>query len=121
MNARTAEAHGKRGALLSEASDEFRVALPLEPAWWACREAVVRLGWEVESIEPDRLVVRRSWWGFARDPARIEARLSETAADATTIVLDGRIRWWGKRQLDGEIKRLRNAIEVAAHTHPARR
>jgi hypothetical protein len=44
------------GGLVSTASDEFRLELPLESASWACREVIVSLGWEVESIEPHRLV-----------------------------------------------------------------
>jgi hypothetical protein len=115
MTAPTAEPEGKRGALVSMASDEFQLELPFESAWWACRQAVVDVGWEVESIVPDRLVTRTSWWGFARDPATIEVRLSDAGSGSTMIVVSGRIRWWGKRQLEGEMKRLRNAIEVAAH------
>jgi hypothetical protein len=100
--------------LESRASVEFRLELPLESASWACREAIVRMGWGVESIEPHRLVTRRSWWGFSRDPASIEVLLSEAGADATTVVLNGHILWWGKHQLTGELNRFRNAVEVAA-------
>ena len=103
---------------MSTTSTEFRLELPLEPASWACREAVARMGWGVESIEPRRLVTRRGLWGFARDPAKIEVVLSEVGPEATTVTLNGRI--WGvgpgsKRNLDGEMNRLRNAAEVAAH------
>ena len=59
---------------MSTASDEFRLQLPVESASWACREAIVAMGWEVESIEPHRLMLRRSWWGFSRDPSTIEVR-----------------------------------------------
>lgn len=103
---------------MSTASDEFRLQLPVESASWACREAIVAMGWEVESIEPHRLVLRRSWWGFSRDPSTIEVRLSEAGPGATTIALDGRIRWWGRRQLEGEMNRFRNAAEVAARRSP---
>lgn len=108
------------GAIVSKASDEFRVELPAESASWACREAIVSMGWEVESIEPLRLVTRRSWWGFSRDPSRIEVLLSEAGPEATTIVLNGRIMLRGKRQLQGEMNRLRNAVEVAARRSPVR-
>lgn len=100
---------------MSRASDEFRLQLPLASACWACRAAIVDMGWEVESIEPGRLVMRRSWWGFSRDPSTIQVRLSEAGSGATTITVDGRIRWWGKRQLEGELNRFRNAAEVAAY------
>ena len=106
------------GALMSTASDEFGLELPVESACWACREAIVAMGWEVESIEPGHLVMRRSWWGFSRDPSMIEVRLSEAGPGTTTVALAGRIRWWGKRQLEGEMNRFRNAAEVAAHRSP---
>jgi len=57
--------------------------------------------------------------GFSRDPAKIEV-LSEAGPGATTIVLNGRIMWWGKRQLTGEMNRFRNAAEVAARRSPDR-
>jgi hypothetical protein len=102
---------------VSTASGEFRLDLPLEPAFWACREAIVSMGWAVESIEPHRLVTRRGLWGFSRDPATIEVLLSEAGPEATTVVLNGRT--WGigrgtTRGLNGEMNRLRNAAEVAA-------
>lgn len=98
-------------------SDELRLELPTESAAWTCREATVSMGWEVESIEPNRLVMRRSWGGFSnRDPATIEVVLSEIGAAATKIVLSGRTHRLGSmRNLAGEMNRLRNAIEVAAH------
>jgi hypothetical protein len=108
---------------VSTASDEFRLELPLDSASWACREAIAGMGWEVESIEPRRLVTRRGFWGFSRDQAQIEVLLSEAGPEATTIVLNGRI-WglgpWATRHLTGEIKRLRNAAEVAARRSPDR-
>jgi hypothetical protein len=110
-------------ALVSTASAEFRLELPLEPASWACREAVVSMGWEVEAIEPQRLVTRRGFWGFSRDSAKIEVLPSEAGAEATAIVLNGHIFGVGrgaKRHLDGEMSRLRNAAEVAARRAPGR-
>lgn len=102
---------------MSNATDEFQLDLSLEDAHWACREALVEVGWGVESIELDRLVTQRSWWGFARDPARIEVTLSEAGPAATMVSLEAHLRWWpgGQREIDNEMNRLRNAIEVAAH------
>lgn len=76
---------------MSRSSTEFRLELPLEAASWACREEIAGMGWEVESIEPNRIVTRRAWWGFSRDRATIEVLLSEAGPQATTIVLNGRI------------------------------
>lgn len=79
------------------------------------------MGWEVESNEPNRLVMRRGWWGFSRDPARLEVVLSEAGQQATTIVLNGHVRWTAgraTRSLEGEMNRFRNAVEVAAHRSP---
>ena len=103
--------------LTKTVSDELRVELPMEPAAWICREATVAMGWEVESIEPTRLVTRRSWGGFSnRDPATIEVLLSEAGPAATKVVLSGRTHRLGSiRNLTGEMNRFRNAIEVAAH------
>jgi hypothetical protein len=100
---------------VSTASDELRLDLPVESASWACREAIVGMGWGVESIEPRRIAIRRGWWGFSRDPATIEILLSEEGAEATRIVLNGRLRWERSgRELGREMNRLRNAVEVAA-------
>lgn len=103
---------------MSKASGEFRLELPLESASWACREAIAGMGWGVESIEPHRLVIRRGLWGFGRDPATIEILLSEAGPEASTVALNGRMVGFGRfdaRHLNGEINRLRNAVEVAAH------
>jgi hypothetical protein len=101
---------------MSTTSHEFRLEVPVESASWACREAIVDMGWEVESIEPRRLVTKRGNWGFTRDPAEIEILLSENGPDATRIVLNGRA--WvtlARRHLEGELNRFQNAAEVAAH------
>jgi hypothetical protein len=77
------------------------------------------MGWEVESIEPHRLVTRRGLWGFSRDPATIEVLLSEAGPEATAVVLNGRMGLaLSKRHLNGEMNRLRNAAEVAVHRSP---
>jgi hypothetical protein len=110
-------------ALMSTASDEFRLELPLESASWACREAIASMGWEVESIEPHRVVTRRGFWGFSRDQATVEVLLSEDGPDAARVVLSGRIFGLGRfaeRHLKGEMNRLRNAAEVAARRSPDR-
>ena len=100
---------------MSRDSSEFRLELPVEAAAWACREAMVTMGWGVESIEPHRLVMRRGWWGFSRDPAAIEILLSEAGPQATRIVLNGHLRWERSgRELHREMNRFRNAVEVAA-------
>jgi hypothetical protein len=74
-----------------------------------------RHGLGVESIEPHRLVMRRGWWGFSRDPATIEVLLSEAGPRATSVVLNGRLKWERSgRELNREMNRFRNALEVAA-------
>jgi hypothetical protein len=76
---------------------------------------MVSMGWGVESIEPHRLVMRRGWWGFSRDPLTIEILLTQAAPHATTIVLNGHLRWERSgRELNREMNRFRNAVEVAA-------
>jgi hypothetical protein len=109
-------------APVSRASQEFLLELPLESAVWACREAVVDMGWGVESIEPRRLVIRRGWWGFSRDVLQIEILLAEAGPAATRIAFNGSLRWerFG-RELVREMNRLRNAMEVAAHRSSDRR
>ena len=90
-------------------------------AFCACREAILTIGWGVESIEPRRLVIRRGWWAFSRDPARIEVRLSEAGPGATMVALDGHLRWvGGTRDLQGAPRRLGNAMEVVARRSPDR-
>jgi hypothetical protein len=76
---------------------------------------MVSMGWGVDSIEPRRMVMRRGWWGFSRDPATIEVLLSEAGPRATRIELNGRLRWERSgRELNREMNRFRNAVEVAA-------
>jgi hypothetical protein len=76
---------------------------------------MVSMGWGVESIEPHRLVMRRGWWGFSRDPLTIEVLISEAGPGATGIVLGGHLRWERSgRELNREMNRFRNAVEVAA-------
>ena len=103
---------------MSTASDQFRLELALGPASWACREAVAGMDVHLESIQPDRLVVKKHFGFMNMDTARIEVVLSEAGPDATTVALDGKLSWgigrWDMRTLTGLLNALRNAIEVAA-------
>ena len=108
--------------LMTELSDQFRLDVPLEDASWACREAVASMDWQLESIEPHRLVLKK---GLRLDLFRIEVLLSEAGPDVTTVTLNGRLRLgfgrWDKRTLRSLINTLRNAIEVAARRSPKQR
>jgi hypothetical protein len=103
---------------VSTASDEFRLELPLESASWACREAVASMDWHLESIQPDRLVLKRSFGFLNMSEARIGVLLSEAGPDATTVTLDGKLSWgigrWDMRTLTSLMNTVRNAVEVAA-------
>jgi hypothetical protein len=105
-------------ALVSATSDEFRLELPLETAFWACREAVAAMDWHLESIEPNRLVLKRSFGFLNMSDARIEVLLSAGGPDATTITLLGKLSWgigrWDMRTLRSLMNTVRNAVEVAA-------
>ena len=101
--------------LMIELSDEFRLDAPLEDASWTCRDAVANMDWQLEAIEPQRLVLKK---GLRLDLFRIEVLLSEAGPDATTVTFRGRLRGgfgpWDKRTLRSLMNTLRNAIEVAA-------
>ena len=105
-------------ALVSTASDEFRLELPLESASWACREAVAGMDWHLESIQPDRLVLTRSFGFLNMDEARIGVLLSDAGPEATTVTLNGKLSWgigrWDMRTLTSLMNTVRNAVEVAA-------
>ena len=100
---------------MTTASDEFRLELPLEFASWACREAVASMDWHLDSIEPHRLVLKKS---VLLDPVTIEVLLSEAGPDATTVTLNGKLAWgfgpWDKRTLRSLMNSVRNAVEFAA-------
>jgi hypothetical protein len=100
---------------MTELSDRFRLDVPLKDASWACREAVASMDWQLEAIEPHRLVLKK---GLRLDVFGIEVLLSEAGPEATTVVLNGRLPWgfgrWDKRTLRSLMNTLRNAIEVAA-------
>lgn len=101
---------------MSKLSDEFKLDLPLEKASWACREAIESVGWNIEALEPHRIVPKVGV-GISRNPSKIEVELDDGDGEGTTILLNGKIMGLGplqKRHLTGEMNRLRNAIEVAA-------
>ncbi len=104
---------------MTELSDQFRLDVPLEDASWACREAVARMDWQLEAIEPHRLVLKK---GLRLDLFRIEVLLSEAGPDATTVMFNGKLPLgigpWDKRTLRSLMNTLQNAIEVAARRSP---
>jgi hypothetical protein len=104
--------------VLVTTSDEFRLDLPLESASWICREAVVGLDWLPESIEPNRLVLKKGLRLASGSLSRIEVLLSAAGPDATTVTLNGKLPWgigpWDERTLRSLMNGVRNAIEVAA-------
>jgi len=76
---------------MSEVTDRFRVNLPIDEAHWACREAVVALDWPLlETIEPDRLVLKKGLRFATGSLSRIEVLLTQDGPDATTITLNGK-------------------------------
>lgn len=96
-------------------TDDFPIALDVEEASWACRQAIADIGWDIALIEP-RHIVPKVGAGATRNPSRIEVWLSPDG-DSTTVRFEGTIRGMGpvqKRHLTGEMNRLRNAIELAA-------
>jgi hypothetical protein len=100
---------------MTELSDQFRLDVPVEDASWACREAIASMDWQLEAIEPHRLVLKK---GLRLDLFRIEVLLSDAGPDATTVMFTGELRWgfgpWDKRTLRSLMNTLQNAIEVAA-------
>lgn len=104
---------------MTELSDQFRLDVPLEDASWACREAVAGMDWQLEAIDPHRLVLKK---GLRLDLFRIEVLLSEAGRDATTVLFNGKLPLgfgpWDKRTLRSLMNTLQNAIEVAARRSP---
>ncbi|MGZ6637317.1 MAG: hypothetical protein ACXVII_30975 [Solirubrobacteraceae bacterium] len=102
---------------MTKLSDAFQLDLASDDASWACREAVAGMDWDLESVEPCRLVLRRRGT-FARDPAKIEVLLSEAGSHATSVRLDAQDPWGlgavGQAKPPRANEQLRNAIEVAA-------
>lgn len=82
-----------------------------------CRDGITTVGWDIKEAEPRRIVPRIPM-GLARWPAKIEVLVETGDAAETTIRLNGKIGGIGpiqKNYLRGQMNRLRNAIEVAAH------
>ena len=104
---------------MTTASERFLVDLASEPASWACREAVAKMDWQVETIQPARMTVKRSFGFLNADNVRIEIVLSDEGPDVTAVALKGRLSWgigrWDKKTLTSWMNTTRNAIEVAAN------
>ena len=111
---------------MTEVSDHFRLDVPVEDAFWVCREAVVYLDWPLlESIEPRRLVLKKGLRFGTGSLSRIEVLVSEAGPDATTVNLKGKypggIGRADERTLRSLMNTVRNAIEVLARRSPNQR
>jgi hypothetical protein len=105
---------------MSKISDQFSVSLPLEDASSACHTAIDDIGWKVKVSEPTRIVPTIGF-GLTRNPSKIEVLLAADGPVSSQITLDGSI--WGvgpiqKRHLQGEMTKLREAIETAVQAAP---
>ncbi len=105
---------------MSKISDQFSVPLPLEDASSACHTAIDDIGWKVKVSEPTRIIPTIGF-GLTRNPSKIEVLLAEDGPMSSQITLDGSI--WGvgplqKRHLQGEMTKLREAIETAVQAAP---
>jgi hypothetical protein len=105
---------------MSKMSDQFSVPLPLEDASSACHTAIDDIGWKVKVSEPTRIVPTIGF-GLTRNPSKIEVLLAEDGPMSSQVTLDGSI--WGvgpiqKRHLQGEMTKLREAIETAVQAAP---
>jgi hypothetical protein len=101
---------------VSKYSEKFEIALPLQEAEFAVKEAVANCSWGVKEQGPGRIVPRIGI-GLTRNPSKIEVLMSE-AEGQTTIILNGKIAGMGplqKRHITAEVGKLRNAIDVAVH------
>ncbi|MFN0091260.1 MAG: hypothetical protein ACKVWR_13490 [Acidimicrobiales bacterium] len=103
---------------MARASERFQVSLAADPAHRACRQAIATLGWQLDAVQPDRLLVWRSFGFLNAESTRVEIGLSYQGQDETAISLDGRmplgIGRGDRRALLGWMNAIRNAIEVAA-------
>jgi hypothetical protein len=111
---------------MTEASEQFRLDVPVENAFWVCREAVMYLDWPLlESIEPRRLVLKKGLRFGTGSFSRIEVLLSEEGPDATTVKLNGKypggIGRTDERTLRSLMNTVRNAMEVLARRSPKQR
>lgn len=104
---------------MTTVSDQFRLDVPLEDAFWASREAVMYLDWPLlESIEPRRLVLKKGLRFGTGSFASVELLLTEEGPDATTITVNGKypggLGRTDERTLRSLLNAVRNAIEVTA-------
>jgi hypothetical protein len=104
---------------MTELSHQFRLDLPVEDAYWVCREAVVYLDWPlVEVIEARRLVLKKGLRFATGSLSQIEVLLSEDGPDATTVKLNGKfpsgIGRTDERTSQSLMNTVRNAMEVLA-------
>lgn len=104
---------------MATASERFLVDLESGPASWACREAIAKMDWQVETIQPDRMTVKKSFGFLNADNVSIEIVLSDEGPGVTAVALQGRLSWgigrWDKNSLTSWMNTTRNAIEVAAN------
>jgi hypothetical protein len=111
---------------VTDLSDQFRLDVPAEDAFWVCREAVMYLDWPLlESIEPQRVVLKKGLRLGTGSFSRIEVLLSAEGPDATTVKLNGSypggIGRTDERTLRSLMNTVRNAIEVLARRPPKQR
>lgn len=95
---------------------EFMLDVAFKDASWVCCNAIAKMHWAVEEVEADRMVAQIGF-GLTRNYSRIEVLLAEAGDSQTKVTLNGSIEGIGPLQelhLDGEINKLRNAIEVSA-------
>jgi hypothetical protein len=109
---------GKRFPM-TELSDQFRLDLPVEDAYWVCREAVLYLDWPLlEVIEARRLVLKKGLRFATGFLSQIEVLLSEDGPDATTVKLNGKfpagVGRTDERTSRSLMNSVRNAMEVQA-------
>jgi hypothetical protein len=105
---------------MSKISDQFSVSSPPSNTSSACHTAIDDIGWKVKVSEPTRIVPTIGF-GLTRNPSKIEVLLAADGPVSSQITLDGSI--WGvgpiqKRHLQGEMTKLREAIETAVQAAP---
>ena len=72
---------------MTELSDQFRLDVPVDEAFWISREAAMYLDWPLlEAIEPRRLVLKKGLRFGTGSLSRIEVVLSDDGPDATSVV-----------------------------------
>jgi hypothetical protein len=101
--------------VVTKLHDDFTIGVPVNRASFACLEAIATVGWNVRSVEPDRIVTKIGV-SVTRNPSKIEVLLS-ASGDRTMVRLKGSIIGIGplqKGHLVAEMQRLREAIELCA-------